>query len=234
MSPGSRSLEATGRRLAVLVSGRGSNLAAIIDACGDGRLDAEITVVISNRPDAYALERAAAAGIPTEVCPHGGRDRGEYDTELAYTVSSYGADLVVLAGWDRILTTFFVSHHITINLHPAKPGTFRGLGAIEAAFAAWEAGDINQGGVMVHYVPDEGVDDGPVITWEAVPLRRRRHRGVLRRTGPPGRAPHPGRRHRHRARSQRSQRRHRPDRLNHHTTHPSHQNQPLELTGGRR
>jgi phosphoribosylglycinamide formyltransferase-1 len=161
-------------RLAVLVSGNGSNLAAIIDACargaGAGGLDAEVAVVVSNRPEAYALERARAAGLPAEVARHQGRDRAAYDTELAYTVASYDVDLVVLAGWDRILTTHFVGHHTTINLHPAKPGTHRGLGGIEAAFAAWERGDIDHGGVMVHYVPDEGVDDGPVITWEPVPF----------------------------------------------------------------
>lgn len=169
-----------GSGLAVLVSGNGSNLAAILDACGQGsdgagagaerKLAASVRVVVSNRPDAYALERARRAGVATEVAPHAGRDRATYDAELAYTVAAHGVDLVVLAGWDRILTTNFLSHHTTINLHPAKPGTFRGLGGIEAAFAAWERGDIDHGGVMVHYVPDEGVDDGPVICWEPVPF----------------------------------------------------------------
>lgn len=157
-------------RLAVLVSGNGSNLQAILDACADGRLLAQVAVVVANDPEAYALERAAAAGVPTEVRPHEGRDRATYDQELAYTVATYGADLVVLAGWNRILTTYFVGHHTTINLHPAKPGGFRGLGAIEADFARWEKGELSEGGVMVHYVPDEGVDDGPVIAWEAVPF----------------------------------------------------------------
>ncbi|MEL7208794.1 MAG: phosphoribosylglycinamide formyltransferase [Actinomycetota bacterium] len=158
-------------RLAVLVSGNGSNLQAIIDACADDSLDAQVAVVVANNPDAYALERAAAAGIATEVRPHAGHDRITYDQELAYTVATYGVDLVVLAGWNRILTTYFVGHHTTINLHPAKPGGFRGLGAIEADFARWEKGELSEGGVMVHYVPDEGVDDGPVIAWEAVPFQ---------------------------------------------------------------
>jgi formyltetrahydrofolate-dependent phosphoribosylglycinamide formyltransferase len=158
------------RRLVVLVSGTGSNLQAIIDACAQGRLAAEVVGVVSNRADAYALQRAEAAGIPTMVAPHQGRDRIEYDTELAYTVATLNPDLVVLAGWDRLLTSCFVSHHTTINLHPAKPGTFPGLGAIEAAFAAWQRGEITEGGVMVHYVPDEGVDNGPVISWEPVPF----------------------------------------------------------------
>jgi len=151
-----------------MVSGNGSNLQAVLDACRDGRLNAEVVAVVSNDPDAFALTRAAEGGVPTVVAPHQGRDRAEYDNELAYTVASYGPDLVVLAGWNRLLTTHFVSHHVTVNLHPAKPGTFRGLGAIEAAFEAWSEGRIDHGGVMVHYVPDEGVDNGPVIAWEEV------------------------------------------------------------------
>jgi formyltetrahydrofolate-dependent phosphoribosylglycinamide formyltransferase len=156
--------------LAVFVSGNGTNLQAVIDACASGRLHAEIVVVISNDPGAFALQRAAEAGIETVVAPHQGRDRFEYDNELAYTVATFGADLVVLAGWNRLLSGHFVGHHVTINLHPAKPGTFTGLGAIEAAFDAWQLGKIDHGGVMVHYVPDEGVDNGPVIRWEAVPF----------------------------------------------------------------
>lgn len=157
-------------RLVVLASGNGSNLQAILDAVGDGSLVAEIAAVVSNNPRASALQRAAGAGIDTVVLPHNGRDRGEYDAELAYTVATFGPDLVVLAGWNRLLTSAFVSHHITINLHPARPGAFPGLGAIEKAYDAWRAGRIDHGGVMVHYVPDEGVDDGPVIAWEPVPF----------------------------------------------------------------
>lgn len=158
-------------RLVVLVSGNGSNLQAVIDACADGRLEAEVAAVVSNVADAYAVRRARGAGIPTVVARHEGRDRAEYDNELAYTVAAYGPDLVVLAGWNRLLTTHFLSHHLTINLHPAKPGAFPGLGAIEAAYDAWTDGRIDHGGVMVHFVPDEGVDDGPVIAWEAVPFQ---------------------------------------------------------------
>lgn len=150
-------------RLAVLVSGNGSNLQAVIDACRKGELAAEVAVVVSNDADAYALERASNAAIPVEIAPHQGRERAEFDQELAYTVASYDVDLVILAGWNRVLTTAFVAHHTTINLHPARPGTFRGRGAIEAAYQAWKRGEITEGGVMVHYVPDEGVDNGPVI-----------------------------------------------------------------------
>ncbi|MGF1595845.1 MAG: phosphoribosylglycinamide formyltransferase [Acidimicrobiales bacterium] len=157
-------------RLAVLVSGNGSNLQAVLDACATGMLDADVVLVLANQPDAYALTRAAAAGVPTEVRPHQGRDRRAYDAELADLVDAHGADLVVLAGWNRLLTSEFVARHTTINLHPAKPGTFVGLGAIETAYEAWRAGRIDEGGVMVHFVPDEGVDDGPTIGWAAVPF----------------------------------------------------------------
>ena len=157
-------------RLAVLVSGSGTNLQAVLDACADGTLDAEVAAVISNNPDAYALERARRAGVPCSVMPHHGRDRREYDTELAYEIAMTGADLVVLAGWNRVLTEILVAHHTVINLHPAKPGAFPGLGAIEKAYRAWERGEITSGGVMVHYVPDEGVDSGPVIAWEEIPF----------------------------------------------------------------
>lgn len=160
-------------RLAVLASGSGTNLQAVIDACALGRpdgLDAEIVLVAGNREEAYALTRARDAGIDVLVRPHSGVDRDEYDKDLAYQVALAGADLVVLAGWDRILTDAFLSRHRVINLHPAKPGAFPGLGAIERAFDAAREGRIDSGGVMVHYVPDEGVDNGPTIVWEAVPI----------------------------------------------------------------
>lgn len=167
-------------RLVVLVSGSGTNLQAVLDACGQSpearaagqppRLAAEVVLVISNSADAYALERARAAGVATSVLPHQGRDRDEYDTELAYEARIVGADLVVLAGWNRLLTHSFLAHHRVINLHPAKPGAFPGLHAIERAFEAWQEGRITSGGVMVHWVPDEGVDSGPVIAWREVPF----------------------------------------------------------------
>lgn len=162
-----------------MVSGSGTNLQAILDATGQANpaersenaqlsLDAQVVLVISNSADAYALQRAERAGVNTSVMPHRGRDRADYDRELAYEATIAGADLVVLAGWNRLLTDDFLAHHRVINLHPAKPGAFPGLGAIEAAFAAWERGEVESGGVMVHYVPDEGVDDGPVIAWEEI------------------------------------------------------------------
>ncbi|MGH1490373.1 MAG: phosphoribosylglycinamide formyltransferase [Acidimicrobiales bacterium] len=167
-------------RLVVMVSGSGTNLQAILDAVHAGAkaspgdeeavLHAKVALVISNNPDAYGIERAKAAGVATSILPHQGRDRFEYDTELAYEATIAGADLVVLAGWNRVLTDNFLAHHTVINLHPAKPGAFPGLGAIGKAYEAWQRGEVSSGGVMVHYVPDEGVDDGPVIDWVEVPF----------------------------------------------------------------
>ncbi len=166
-------------RLVVMASGSGTNLQAILDATGQApgstdrsghRLDAEVVLVIANNPDAYALTRAEAAGVPVTVLPHEGRDRADYDTELAYEARIVGADLVVLAGWNRLLTHNFLLHHRVVNLHPAKPGAFPGLRAIERAYEAWTEGRITSGGVMVHFVPDEGVDSGPVIASEEIPF----------------------------------------------------------------
>jgi formyltetrahydrofolate-dependent phosphoribosylglycinamide formyltransferase len=170
-TPPARSSGERPGRLAVLVSGNGSNLQAIIDACRSGRLLAEIAVVVSNNPEAYALARATEAGIATMVKAPGSEPRRHYDAELAYEVATVGVDLVVLAGWDRLLSEEFVGRHTVINLHPAKPGSFPGLHAIERAYGAWQDGAITSSGVMVHYVPDEGVDDGPTIVWEEIEFR---------------------------------------------------------------
>jgi len=159
----------TFRRLAVFASGHGSNLQAVLDACGPV-LDAEVAVVVSNNPAAYALQRAAAAGVAILVREQGDQTRRDYNAALASEISSVGVDLVVLAGWDRLLTSDFVAHHPVINLHPAKPGTYPGMGAIERAYEAGQRGEETSGGVMVHFVPDEGVDNGPTIVWEEVPF----------------------------------------------------------------
>jgi len=159
-------------RLAVLISGNGSNLQALIDQIDAGHLAAELSVVISNRADAYGLERAAKAGIPTEVLTvSNSGDRSAYDAELAGLVAGYSPDLIVLAGWMLILGPEFLRHfpHKVINLHPALPGLFPGTNAIQRAHAAFQAGAVKHTGVMVHRVVAE-VDAGPVIVTEPVPI----------------------------------------------------------------
>lgn len=164
-------------RLAVLISGNGSNLQAILDAIRLRVLDAEVVVVVSNRRKAYGLERAAKAGVPTIYHPlkpynDAGRPRAEYDADLAQKLRAYQVDWVVLAGWMHIFTDEFLRHYPyrVVNLHPALPGQFPGAHAIEEAFAAFQRGEIKQTGVMVHLVPDEQVDRGPVILTADVPI----------------------------------------------------------------
>ena len=162
-------------RLAILVSGNGSNLQAIIDAIQAQRLAAEIVVVVANRREAFGLQRAQRAGIPTRYHPlkayrdlgrsASGRDRHAYDADLAQIVLEYQPDYVVLAGWMHILSNAFLQHfpNRVINLHPALPGQFPGAHAIVEALAAYQQGKITHTGVMVHFVPDEGVDCGPLL-----------------------------------------------------------------------
>ncbi len=165
------------KRLVVLVSGGGSNLQALIDACADGRIAAEIILVLSNRADAYALQRANRAGIPvalktlTSELVQGGT-RTSYDFALAQAVAEARPDLVVLAGWMHILDEAFLvaCPAKVINLHPALPGAFPGTHAIERALAAYQCGEIVESGVMVHEVIAE-IDAGPVLGTEVVPIQ---------------------------------------------------------------
>jgi formyltetrahydrofolate-dependent phosphoribosylglycinamide formyltransferase len=160
--------------LVVLISGYGSNLQAILDACAGGVLPARLAAVVSNRREAFGLQRARQAGVPAVYFPKpGGEDRREYDARLAELVASYQPDYVVLAGWMRVLTSAFLAHFPArvVNLHPALPGTFPGVEAIQRAFAAFQRGEITQTGVMVHLVPDEAVDSGPVLAQEVVQIR---------------------------------------------------------------
>ena len=153
-------------RLVVLISGSGTNLQAILDACAQGTLPAQVVAVVSNQADAFGLQRAAAAGVATlALAKQPGQDRRAYDTALADAVAAYAPDWIVLAGWMRILTLNFLSRFPSrvINLHPALPGAFPGVHALERAYAAHTRGEIGHTGVMVHLVPDEGVDDGPVL-----------------------------------------------------------------------
>jgi len=159
--------------LVVLISGNGSNLQAILDACQTGYLPARVAVVISNKASAYGLERARLAGVPALCYPKPKeQERREYDAGLAALVASYQPDWVVLAGWMRLLSDAFLQRfpNRVVNLHPALPGAFPGTEAIARAFQAYQRGEITHTGVMVHLVPDEGVDSGPVLAQEVVPI----------------------------------------------------------------
>ncbi len=156
-------------RLVVLASGHGTNLQAVMDGCRAGVIDADVVAVVSNHADAFALQRAADHGIPAVPLERRPDEaRVSYDTRLAAIVARYAPDWVVLAGWMRILSMAFLSEFSgrVINLHPALPGQFPGVRAIERAFDA----GVDYTGVMVHFVPDEGVDDGPVIATCQVPI----------------------------------------------------------------
>lgn len=161
------------QRLVVLISGNGSNLQAILDACASGDLNARVAAVISNKREAFGLERAKRVNVPARAKPKlKEQDRRVYDAELADLVASYQPDWVVLGGWMRVLSSAFLDRfpQRVVNLHPALPGTFPGTHAIDRAYAAYRAGEITQTGVMLHLVPDEGVDAGPVLAQEVVPI----------------------------------------------------------------
>jgi phosphoribosylglycinamide formyltransferase 1 len=162
-------------RIAVLASGSGSNLQAILDACEQKVINAEVVAVISDRSDAYALARAESAVVPlvqTHPRESSEADRRSWDSALADLVESSRPDWVVLAGFMRILSSSFLDRfpqHV-INLHPALPGELPGTNAIERAFAEYARGSRTHTGVMVHLVPDEGVDNGPVLGTTVVPI----------------------------------------------------------------
>ena len=162
------------QRLVVLVSGNGSNLQAILDACEIGELPASVVAVISNKADAFGLERAQKAKVAAIAKPKlKTQDRREYDAELAELVASVSPDWVVLAGWMRVRSSTFLDcfPNRVINLHPALPDTFPGTHAIQRAFEAYQQGKIQHTGVMVHLVPDESVDAGPVLAQEIVSIQ---------------------------------------------------------------
>ena len=159
--------------LVVLISGNGSNLQAILDACESGELPASVVSVLSNKADAYGLTRAQNAGVEAiYFAKLENESRIEYDARLANYVTAKHPDYIILAGWMRILTSAFLEHfpNRVINLHPALPNTFPGTHAIERAYEAYQNGEINHTGIMVHLVPDEGVDDGPVLATEIVSI----------------------------------------------------------------
>ena len=154
--------------LGVLVSGRGSNLQAIIDAVADGRLAARIGVVISNRPAVFALERAARAGIPTAVIEHRGwPSRAEFEQALLARLAEAGVSVICLAGFMRILSPAFLAGAPgpVLNVHPSLLPAFPG---VDAQRQAWEHG-VRVAGATVHLVTPE-LDAGPIVVQATVPV----------------------------------------------------------------
>jgi phosphoribosylglycinamide formyltransferase 1 len=148
-------------RIAILISGRGSNMQAFIDACATGTIDASIAIVVSNNPDAAGLESAAAAGIPTACVNHRDFDSREaFDQALVDCLDEYEPDLVILAGFMRILTPVFIEHYFgcLLNIHPSLLPKYPGLNTHQRAL---DAGD-KEAGVTVHFVTPE-LDGGPPI-----------------------------------------------------------------------
>ncbi|KAI2787617.1 Phosphoribosylglycinamide formyltransferase [Penicillium oxalicum] len=174
-------------RTTILISGSGTNLQAVIDRVHAGELNAQIIRVLSNRKDAYGLERARKASIPTEyhnlvkykkahpATPEGVQAaREEYDAELARLILADQPELVVCLGFMHILSPQFLSplekaNVRIINLHPALPGAFNGVNAIERAHAAWMEGKIDKTGVMIHNVISE-VDMGQPVLVREIPF----------------------------------------------------------------
>ena len=156
-------------RLGVLISGRGSNLQAIIEACADPAFPAAIALVVSNEGNAYGLARAAAAGIATTVVDHRDfPDRPAFDDALTAALAGAGVDLVCLAGFMRLLTEPFVRAwwDRLINIHPSLLPAFRGLN-VHRRVLAYGA---RITGCTVHFVRP-AMDDGPIIVQAAVPVR---------------------------------------------------------------
>ena len=156
------------KKIGVIVSGRGSNLQSIIDHIAEGKLDVDVAVVVSDHKDAFALERAAKAGIPAAVVERKGcRDKEEFEDKIDAALRNAGAELVVLAGFMRILTGHFISRweHKIVNIHPALLPSFKGL---DAQGQAVDYG-VKVAGCTVHFV-DEGTDTGPIILQKVVPV----------------------------------------------------------------
>jgi phosphoribosylglycinamide formyltransferase-1 len=156
------------KRIGVLISGRGSNLQALIDAQRMDHLgDGEIAVVISNTPGAFGLTRARLAGIPSHVCPHQGKKRAEYDLELLAILKEKSVALVCLAGFMRLLSPGFIEAYRgrILNIHPSLLPAFKGL---DAQQQACDYG-VKWSGATVHLV-DEDLDAGPIVAQEVVPV----------------------------------------------------------------
>lgn len=154
--------------IVILISGRGSNMQAVLELAAQNKLDVDIRAVISNRPDAEGLRTAAAAGITTAIVDHRDyADREAYDQALQAAIDVYQPALVVLAGFMRILTPAFVQHYQgrLINIHPSLLPAFRGLNTHQRALDA----GVSEHGASVHYVTEE-LDGGPIVAQSRVPV----------------------------------------------------------------
>jgi len=157
-------------RLGVLISGRGSNLQALLDAGERADFPGRVVVVISNVAEAAGLERARKAGVPAIVQDHRGRSREEHDAALVEHLRAHAVDLVCLAGYMRLLSPVLLRGYPgrVLNVHPSLLPSFPGL---EAQRQAWEHG-VKVSGATVHLV-DEGLDSGPIVVQEAVAVSDR-------------------------------------------------------------
>ena len=156
------------KRVAILISGRGSNMAALIEAAAGEGFPAEIAAVLSNRPDAPGLERARAAGLKAEVIDHKAfATRDDFEAALEARLEAHVVDLVALAGFMRLMTAAFVErwHARMINIHPSLLPAFPGLATHQRAL---EAG-VRVHGCTAHYVTP-GMDEGPIIAQAVVPV----------------------------------------------------------------
>lgn len=166
------------KRVAILISGRGTNMAALIEAAADPEFPAEIALVLSNRPDAKGLELARARGIETKIIDHKtyGSDRAAFDTALQKELEHCSIDIVCLAGFMRLLTTDFVEswRGRMINVHPALLPSFKGLDTHARALAA----GVKVHGATVHFVVPE-MDSGPIIVQGAVAVHDDENEAVL-------------------------------------------------------
>jgi phosphoribosylglycinamide formyltransferase 1 len=157
------------KRVAILISGRGSNMSALIEAAKAEDYPAEIALVVSNRPEAAGLARAQASGIVTVIVDHSvfGNDRAAFERALDTELQAHRIDLVCLAGFMRILTPWFVSRWTgrMLNIHPALLPQFKGLDTHQRALAA----GVKQHGATVHFVVPE-MDSGPIVAQDWVPV----------------------------------------------------------------
>ena len=160
-------------RLVIMVSGNGSNLQAILDACEYGWLVADVVGVVCNKAGVPAITRAERSTVPVVILePLVDEKRHDYDMRLRAVVQGFDPDIVVLAGFMRILSNAFLQQFPSrvVNLHPALPGELPGTHAIERAFVESRENWRTHSGITVHFVPDEGVDTGPVLASEVVPI----------------------------------------------------------------